>query len=82
MTTMKNYLSKALNEGKPTSHDVEIKKEAFALTKEIESFIKDLIENWSNQGSLFFDDDEEFDKSDIAKMVNLAIKKINIKKII
>lgn len=77
---MKTY-EKYLNERKPTSHDYEIKDMATALTGEIESFIEGLLEDWVNEGQLFFNDDEEFDKNDIMKMINLAIKKINIKKI-
>ena len=71
---IKKYL---INERKPNLEDYNIKDFATALTGEFESVIEDVLDNMN-----FDIDAENFDESDIAKAINLAVKNINKKKII
>ncbi len=63
--------------GEAKVKDFNIKDAALALTGEVETLISNLLDDWSRAGEL-----EGFEKGDIAKMVNLAVKNIKIKKVI
>lgn len=74
-------IDKYLNERKPTPYDKEIKDAAIALTGEIESFIENIVKDWWDNNEWNFSDGSQMDKNDIMKAINLAVKKINIKKL-
>jgi 2,3-bisphosphoglycerate-independent phosphoglycerate mutase len=56
---------------------IDIKDAALAFTGEVETLMSNLLKDWSKAGEL-----SEFDKGEIAKMVNLAVKGIKVKKVI
>lgn len=59
----------------------KIKDLATALTGEIETSIEKIIEDWYLNNELEFDDGTKFDTSEIVKVIKLALKNINVRKI-
>ena len=73
---MSNY-SKYLIERKPTDEDFRIKDLADSLTYEIETEVWNIIKDWEAQGEL-----KGMSKSDKIKMLNLALKQMNLRRIV